>query len=186
MKTLLACLLLALMPLLAWARDDGDEARKAAAGWVEAGYTLPSPPDERHLLAFRVGAHPVGRFLLDPESLTVGEDGVIRYTLVMRGSGGASTTTFEGVRCGTRERRLYANLERDGGWRPFKKSAWQPLPVAGSSIAMFAYSGNDPRATLAYGYLCDGSAPRRAREDIIGRLRGKRVDYLDPYHGVEP
>lgn len=185
MKTALACLPLALMPLAASAQDPGDGARKTA-GWVEAAYTLPSPPDERNLLAFRVGTHPVGRFLLDSESLAVGEDGVIRYTLVMRGSGGASATTFEGVRCGTRERRLYASLERDGGWRPFKKSAWQPLPVAGSSIVMFAYSGNDPRATLAYGYLCDGPAPRRTREDIISRLRGKRVDYLDPYHGVEP
>lgn len=185
MKAVLQYLFLAFMPLVAWAQDDGDEAREAA-GWREADYVLPSRPDERNLLAFRVGSHPVGRFLVDAESLTVGKDGVIRYALVMRGSGGASSATFEGVRCGTSERRLYASLERDGGWRLFKKSAWQPLPFAGSSIVMSGYGGSDPRATLAYSYLCDGPAPRRTREDIVSRLRGKGVDFLDPYHGVEP
>ncbi|MDR3214621.1 MAG: CNP1-like family protein [Azoarcus sp.] len=173
------------MPFAAWAQSgDEDDARKDT-NWQEAAHTLPARPDERNLLAFRVGSQPEGRFFVDPESISRGEDDVIRYVLVMRGSGGASTVTFEGVRCGVRARRLYASLERDGGWRAMKNSAWRDLPVQGSSIVMFGYSGNDPRAVLAYDYLCDGPAPR-AREDIIARLRGKRIDYLDPGHGVEP
>ena len=49
---------------------------------------------------------------------------------------------------------------------------------------MFDYHGNDPRSTLANDYFCANLAPLRSPEEIIARLRGRHVDYLDPVHGV--
>ncbi|MDR2092165.1 MAG: CNP1-like family protein [Azoarcus sp.] len=183
MKIAPVCLALALAPLAGWAQDNGEG--EAGESWREADYVLPAPPDERKLHAFRVDTHPPDRFLLDGASLSIGGDGVVRYVLVTRGSGGASTTTFEGIRCGTGESRLYARLERDGSWRALRNSTWRALAVGKSSV-IFSYSGNDPRATLANDYLCDGAAPARTPEEILARLRGKHIDFTDPVRGAVP
>ncbi|MDR1227786.1 MAG: CNP1-like family protein [Azoarcus sp.] len=183
MRIVLACLVFVLAPFAGWAQGSGEDGALASPAWREAEYVLPARPDERNLLAFRVGSRSDVRFLLDRASLSIGEDGVIRYVLVMRGSGGASTATFEGIRCGARESKLYASLERNGDWRTFRNSVWRTLAGADSRV-IFGYSGNDPRATLAHDYLCDGPAPARTPEEIINRLRGQRIDYLDPAHGA--
>ncbi|MDR1662552.1 MAG: CNP1-like family protein [Azoarcus sp.] len=182
MKIVAPMLILALAPLAAWGQDGGEG--QEPLDWRETAHALPKPPEERNLLAFRAGSQPLGRFLLDSASLSIGEDGVIRYTLVVRG-GGASAATFEGLRCASRERKLYASLGRDGAWRPLGNSIWRALDGE-NSLAVFRYNGNDPRATLAHDYFCDGPVPARASEEIIGRLRGKRVDYLDPMSGAGP
>jgi hypothetical protein len=184
MKIVSICLLLALAPLAGWAQDNGEDGTQENPAWQEAKYALPAPPDERKLIAFRVGSQPAGRFLLDGASISTGEDGVIRYVLVARSSGGASTATFEGIRCTTREHRLYASLERDGTWRTLKNSVWRALASSANSFVMFNYNGNDPRATLAHYYLCDGPAPVRTPGEIVNRLRGQHIDYLDPAHGA--
>ncbi|MDR2030924.1 MAG: CNP1-like family protein [Azoarcus sp.] len=175
--TWLAAAAFLLSPAPAWTRNGGESDPEAPA-WQEAAYTLPPLPDGRNLAAFPVATYPAGRFLLDTGSLTVGEDGVIRYVLVARSKSGAESATFEGIRCATAERRLYASAGRDGQWRPFRNSAWQTL----------GDSGKDPRVALAYGYFCDGPAPARTREEIIARLRNNRIDtdYLDPVRGVQP
>ncbi|MDR2259748.1 MAG: CNP1-like family protein [Azoarcus sp.] len=174
---LAAALPLLLSPTPAWTQDNGENGPEAPA-WREAAYTLPPPPNERDLVAFPVAFYPAGRFLLDTGGLAAGEDGVIRYVLVARSKSGAESVTFEGIRCATAERRFYASAGRDGQWRPFKNSAWQPL----------GDSGKDPRVVLAYGYFCDGPAPARSREEIIARLRNNRIDldYLDPVRGIQP
>jgi hypothetical protein len=55
-------------------------------------------------------------FYIDGASLAVGEDGVVRYVLVARSAQGAESVSFEGMRCSTREVRIYAIGTGDGGW----------------------------------------------------------------------
>ncbi|MDR0564291.1 MAG: CNP1-like family protein [Azoarcus sp.] len=144
---------------------------------------LPPLPNAGDLAAFRVGSQPLGRFLLDKKNVGIGVDGVVRYVLVMRGSGGASSATFEGIRCKTGEYKLYASV---GGndWRPFSDKTWKPIPGRTSYGSLLSgYGGNDPRGVLAEDVLCDGSTTLR-RDEIIFRLNGKHVDFLDPSHSV--
>jgi CNP1-like family len=77
---------------------------------------LPTPPPQRgELIEFFVAATSEFRFFVDAASLSVGSDGIVRYVLVARSSAGAENVSFEGMRCATREVRIYA-LGRDGAW----------------------------------------------------------------------
>ncbi|MDR1853435.1 MAG: CNP1-like family protein [Azoarcus sp.] len=145
----------------------------------------PPLPEARNLVAFRVGSQPAGRFLVDTASIAPGADGVTRFVFVMRGSSGAEMASFEGVRCGSNEFRIFATSARGEEWRTLEHGEWRLLDGAVKNWVAFDYGGNDPRSVLAYHYLCNGEAPR-VKSEILARLRGKHVDYLDPYHGVSP
>lgn len=143
--------------------------------WQEAEYALPQAPAEAGLRPFFVSSASPNRFFVDERSVTVGTDGVVRYVLVVRTPGGAENVTFEGIRCATGERRIYASGRSGGEWTPMKVSDWQPI---GDN------SYNRPRAALAYDYFCDGPAAPRNREHAVRRLQGER-DPGDP-RGIRP
>ncbi|MDR2688940.1 MAG: CNP1-like family protein [Azoarcus sp.] len=152
----------------AQASPDDDDGELDDPAWREADHVLPAVPDEQNLRAFELSPPSANRFLLDAASLSVGADGVIRYTLVVQARGGARNVTFEGVRCETSERRIYASMDKDGHWRPFEHSAWAPIRAAGA---------NNPRATLASRFFCDSKVHESSVERILGRMRGD-IDFI--------
>ena len=82
--------------------------------------------------------------------------------LVVRTPGGAENVTFEGIRCNTGERRIYASGRRDGNWSRARNSEWAPISDN---------SYNRPRAALARDHFCDGPAPPRNRDEVLRRLQ---------------
>lgn len=138
---------------------------EADPDWKEGEVSMPPPVEESRLRSFYVSSASPNRFFVDEGSLSVGDDGVIRYTLVVRTPGGAENITFEGLRCATGERRIYASGRKEGEWVPMKNSAWQP-------ISDNAY--NRPRAALAFEHFCDGPAAPRDREHALRLLRTPR------------
>lgn len=133
--------------------------------WSESAFDLPASPDEASLRPFFVSAASANRFFIDERTLTVGEDGVVRYVLVVRTPGGAENITFEGIRCATGERRIYALGRASGDWSPARRSEWE-------RISDNAY--NRPRAALAFDYFCDGPAPPRSADEARRLLRQDR------------
>ena len=92
--------------------------------------SLPTPPAKRgELIEFFVAATSEFRFFVDAASLSVGSDGIVRYVLVARSSAGAENVSFEGMRCATREVRIYA-LGRDGAWVG-RATDWRPIQPRG-------------------------------------------------------
>ena len=158
-----ACLTACAPAVVAALLDDG------TAPWQEADYALPPVPQPATLRPFPVGSGSRNVYLVDEASLSVGADEVVRYVLVVRAPGGAENITFEGIRCASGERRLYA-ASHDGQWVPMQRSQWQP-------VGLRAY--NQPRAALAYDYFCDGPVPPRNREHVLRRLHGQH-DPSDP------
>ncbi len=130
--------------------------------WKEDEVVMPAAPREAALRAIDIGTPSPNAFFVDEDSVGVGADGVVRYTLVVRARGGAENVSFEGLRCATFERRIYASGRKDGRWAPLKNSAWQPIVDNGY---------NRPRAALAHDYFCDGPAGPRDREHALRLLR---------------
>lgn len=100
--------------------------------WDEQKLQLPPFPKEENLVRIRVDGGASFNFFVDLESVSVGSDGVVRYTLVARGDGGATNIAYEGIRCKGRERKLYALGRADQSWLAARSPQWtsiSDLPV---------------------------------------------------------
>lgn len=133
---------------------------------------FPPPPAEGSLRPFLVSKVSPNEFLIDEASLTVGEDGVVRYVLVVRAAGGAQNVTFEGIRCEAGAWQLYASGRSDGQWAAARDPRWQPITSA-------VYNG--ARAALATEFFCDAATAPRNRDEVLRRLRG--LQRAEHYHG---
>ena len=92
--------------------------------WKEIEVQLPPFPERENLIPFEVGSVTDKQFFIDGDSLSVGSDEVIRYTMVVIGSGGAQNISFEGMRCTTGERRSYAFGRSDKTWSRVRNGQW--------------------------------------------------------------
>lgn len=104
-------------------RDDDPDAPK----WEEDVAQPPAFPLEANLREFYVSATTAHKFYIDASTLNVGKDGVVRYVLVVRTSGGTTNTTFEGMRCESGEYKIYATGHRDGTWAIVRKGEWHSI-----------------------------------------------------------
>ena len=87
---------------------------------------LPAFPQPADLVEFNIGAATSFRFYIDAKSLSVSDDGVVRYTLVARSTSGAESVSYEGMRCSSGTYKVYAYGRRDGGWTE-RQSDWRPI-----------------------------------------------------------
>lgn len=95
--------------------------------WAEIEAQLPAYPRTENLLRFEGGVATANRFYIDAPSLSVGEDGVVRYTMMIRAAGGATNVSFEGIRCETGQHKLYAVGRSDGKWTRAREPAWRNI-----------------------------------------------------------
>ncbi len=88
---------------------------------------LPPYPKEENLLPLFVSAATDNKFFVDAASISTGEDGVVRYTMIVKSSAGAVNVSFEGIRCASRERKLYAFGRKEGTWSRARFAKWEPI-----------------------------------------------------------
>ena len=103
MKRTLA--LICVLFLFACAKPAFKDEFESDKPWVEQLTQLPAYPDEKNLMAFDAGAVSDNQYFVDTTSIKIGEDGVIRFSLVIKSSAGALNVSYEGIRCATRERK---------------------------------------------------------------------------------
>jgi len=130
--------------------------------WREQEVVMPAAPAEGSLQSFYVSAVAENRFLIDIASLSLGSDGVVRYVLVVLTPGGGRNVTFEGMRCETRERRLYASGRQDGSWSKARRVEW--VPVRDANV-------NRHHAALFLDYFCPGGIMASSVAEVRGALR---------------
>jgi len=140
---------------LAFAYDD------EAKDWKEEKVVFPVMPVPDGMRSFYVSATATNRFLVDPGSVSVGGDGVVRYVLLVLTSGGASNMTYEGLRCATREKRIYASARRDGSWSPSRNDAWEKIRDV---------PPNRQHAALFFDYFCPGGVVVRNQDEARNAL----------------
>jgi hypothetical protein len=136
-----------------------------APAWKEQEAELPSWPDPGRLLEVTVNrANFPFHVYIDPESVSIGDDRVLRYTVVAVSSSGARNISYEGIRCSKRSYRRYA-YGADEEWVPLVAESWRPLLEGG----MDGY-----RYVLYRDYLCDLTDPFQKVEDVLRRIRYSR------------
>ena len=142
--------------------DGADEPDPAAAKVKEVEVEFPAYPNADSLLAFDAGAASGNRFMIDRNSISVGPDRVIRYVLVIRSPSGVDNVRFEGMRCETLERRLYATGRDDRTWSKSRNEKW--MKITSSTLSL-------PHMALARLYLCDNGIPIRSPREGIEAIR---------------
>jgi hypothetical protein len=127
---------------------------------------LPPPPKDENLIRFNAGpTRPGYNYFVDGASLMVGADGVVRYTLVVRSDAGAANVSYEGIRCRTRERRVYAYARSDGKWMEASVSGWKT--IGAPAIEGHIY-------VLYEDFFCPGrTGIRDAAEGLAALKRGR-------------
>jgi hypothetical protein len=130
--------------------------------WVEIQTQLPPAPEDATLLGFAVSGATQYHFEIDSRSLTIGTDGVYRYTLVATSPSGARNVSYEGIRCEAHQKKTYAIGRADGTWVRARNAAWTPIEEV---------NNNRQHAALEKEYFCpDGYAARKV-EQIIARMK---------------
>lgn len=89
----------------------------------------PAYPQPENLREFHVSAVATNHYLIDASTLSVGADGVVRYVLVVKTSGGATNVSFEGINCAQRSWKHYASGRSDKTWAKSRavRGEWRPI-----------------------------------------------------------
>ena len=155
-----------------------------AAGAASAQALNPSDPDWKEAEAPRppavrtTGLIPLEvpgsllRFGVEPSSVSLGPDGVVRYVVVASSSAGAVNAMYEGVRCSSGQVRLFARHNPDSGWVQTPASEWRSV----HEDSNFRYS-----LQVARNGACIGQAPSHSVAQILRDLRGSADRRFEKY-----
>ena len=126
--------------------------------WEEIEAQLPAFPEKGNLIPFTVGSVSDIRFYIDGPSISIGADGVVRYTLVAVSSEGAQTVSYEGLRCATRERKFYAFGRSDKTWSKPRSNQWMRILGTSNNPQVELYTNN-----FCFNSIVSVSSPEDAR-----------------------
>jgi len=155
-----------------FAQAPGERLRDSAADSIdftekprdELPLQLPAPPKAGDLIEFDPGRPATLRFYVDPASLSVGTDQIVRFTIVVKGDGGASNVSYEAIRCKSRERKVYAYGRADGTWSETRVPQW---------TAIHGLTTDGYRFVLFENYFCPSrQSIASAREGVEALRRG--------------
>lgn len=129
--------------------------------WVET--EVPPPPsfDVKRVITVAMPQYMSLRYGVDPGTIAVTDDGIVRYVAVAANRSADSVNAFyEGIRCSTDEMKTYARWTGTR-WEVVVKPEWQRFRDMRSSYA---------RQLAAQG-LCRDHAPRVSVRDMVRELR---------------
>lgn len=139
-------------------QDDPEEEKPI---WQEGNYKLPPFPQPGNLIEFYASANTTAQYFIDKNSIGAGtDDGVVRYVLVVKTSGGATNISYEGIRCHTSEWRIYATGNADGAWAKSRQNDWRPFKPF-----------NLQQKALARLYFCPDFNPIKTSEEGLNAIR---------------
>ena len=142
--------------------------------WKEVEAPPPAYPRDADLIEFPVSSGATFRFFIDAASLSVGADGVVRYTLVARSPSGVVNVSFEGIRCSSRSYKVYAR-GAGGRWSP-ARGEWRDIETR--TIQRW-------HNVLYWEYLCPLHRPiETAAEGVAALRRGGHPGLALPFQGI--
>ncbi|EOA03002.1 MULTISPECIES: CNP1-like family protein [Herbaspirillum] len=168
-QAVLACSLLAVCAG-ALAQSFDEEFDDEEKPWQEIAVQLPPTPQQQNLAEFYLSPNATMKAYVDLNSVSIGTDKVVRYTVLTKTEGGAVNVMYEGMRCETWEKKTYAFGHPDGKWSRSRRDKWQPIRDIGA---------NRIDGALFRDYFCDGKmiADNENLKSIVNRLKTQtRID----------
>lgn len=131
--------------------------------WQET--EVPAPPafSKDHLVAIEMPHYVSLKFGVDPATLAITPDGIVRYVMVAINASGSVNAMYEGIRCATGEVKTYARASTSGTWSMVKEPEWHALSdnLPSKHAIAFARQG-----------ACDGRAAAASSvADIVKALK---------------
>ncbi|MEP6720709.1 MAG: CNP1-like family protein [Variovorax sp.] len=128
--------------------------------WKET--EVPPPPAfaESRVISIQMPPYMTLKFGVDPGTISITGDGIVRYVVVASRPGGATNAFYEGVRCSTDEVKTYARYN-SGAWQPVSDPQWKRFRDLNSGYVQ----------QLASQGLCRGHAPRETAGEIVKNIR---------------
>jgi hypothetical protein len=147
---------------LAWGQTPAEPAE-----WVEAAVPPPPAFSTDTLLPIEMPPYVTLKIGIDPQTVALGSDGVVRYVVVMRNASGSTQAVYEGILCSIGAVKTYARAGTGGTWTLVQEPQWRDLTDNLPSRHAFA---------LARQGVCDGSMPYQPAT-ILRRLKQGRPSY---------
>ncbi len=95
--------------------------------WKESEAPTPPAFSVDKLLPLAMPPYVSLTFGIDPATLTIAADGIVRYVVVARNAGGSINAMYEGIRCSTGEVKTYARAGNSGVWSVVTEPQWRGL-----------------------------------------------------------
>jgi hypothetical protein len=111
------------------------------------------------------------RFFVQPDSVSIGSDGIVRYVVVATSSTGAVNAMYEGLHCDKAQFRTYARHNPDRGWVNVN-TEWRPL-FDGSNAARH-------NIVMARTAACIGNGTNTTAAQIVRDLKRPAADRFRP------
>lgn len=158
-KLAIPLLLLGLAPALA-AVDDGTIAEDK----------VPDPPafSINRVLTLEMPSFVTVKMGVDPQTIRLGRDGVIRYVVVIRNPSGGVSALYEGLHCATGQVKTYARSNAGGDWTPVAQPEWKDMAGSLPSRHAFAFARQG---------ACDVATPRPEDAIVRSLSRQGRIAY---------
>lgn len=138
--------------------------------WQEDEVTSFPDFDPKRALPIEVNVHSQLQWTIDPQTISIGKDSVVRYVVIGTSATGTINAMYEGVLCREGIYKVYARAINEAPWRATNTKEWSPLQDAPAL-------GHE--RMIAQNYACEGNSRPRSVRAIIAHIRS-------PYASVRP
>ncbi len=146
--------------------------------WKEGDSKAAAYPKDKDLV--EISGPPAYRnyqYLIDAENLSVGDDGVVRYALVIRSPSGVDNARYEGIRCMSQQIKTYAygTMDMQGNKKFVGRSEpkWKPVSSTGAT----GYG-----SILIANYFCSFESITLKRNEVIQNIKYGKGDVDGMYY----
>lgn len=95
--------------------------------WVEEKAPPPPAYSTDKLIVIDMPSYVSLHVGVDPATIAVGNDGIVRYVVVMRNATGTINAAYEGIRCVSDEVKTYARMGSNGEWSMVQEPQWKAV-----------------------------------------------------------
>ena len=158
-----------LASISSWALPAGNYP--AEVEWVEA--EVPDAPAFKTTggIGIDMPHHVSVKVAVDPATLAIGTDSVVRYVAYMTNLSGSVSAVYEGIRCTTDEVKTYARWSSSGQWTRTTEPVWKE--INGNLPSKHAFA-------IARQGACENHLARNSVADIVRALKQTTKSATNP------